>query len=141
MARVAARRASFGLALAVLTAALLVMQCVIALPGAVRDARVNQVKFTRAAEWLAQYARPGEPVVASQAHSLNYASGQPALSLPAGQEMARLRDLAETYGARFVVLTESFGRYPLELDQHLGLGVDLRLDAPGLRIYELTGLP
>ena len=139
VAAVGARRASLGLALAALTAALVVVQAITALPEALEDGRRNQAKFARAAAWLGEYARPGEPVIASQAHSLNYASGQPSLSLPAGQELARVRDLAHVYGARFVVLTESFGRYPDELDE--GLGVELRLDEAGLRIYELLGVP
>jgi hypothetical protein len=141
VAALAARRASLGLALAALTAALVVVQAAIALPAAIQDARLNQAKFARAAAWLGEYAPSGEPVIASQAHSLNYASGQPSLSLPAGQDLARVRDLAHVYRARYVVLTESFGRYPQELDERLGLGVELRLDEPGLRIYELTGLP
>ncbi|MBM3123007.1 MAG: hypothetical protein FJZ97_12610 [Chloroflexi bacterium] len=111
------------------------------MPAVLRDARLNQEKFTRAAAWLSQNARPDEPVIASQAHSLNYASGQPSLSLPAGQELESVRDLAHVYNARFVVLTESSGRYPDALDERLGLEVALRLDEPGLRIYELMDMP
>jgi hypothetical protein len=141
VAALAARRASLGLALAALTAALVVAQGVIALPAAVRDARLNQAKFARAATWLGEHARPDEPVIASQAHSLNYTSGRPSLSLPAGQGLESLRDLACAYRARYVVLTESFGRYPDVLDERLGLEVLLRLDEPGLRIYELMAMP
>ena len=141
VAALAARRASLGLALAALTAALVVAQVPIALPGAIHDARLNQAKFARAATWLGENASPGEAVIASQAHTLNYASGQPSLSLPAGQELAYVQDLARVYGARFIVLTESFGRYPRELDDRLGREVELRLGEPGLRIYELKGVP
>ena len=141
VAALGARRVSFGVAAAVLASALVVLQSAMALPGAMDDGRLNQVKFDRAAAWLGENARPAEPVIASQAHSLNYASGQPSLSLPAGQELASLRDLARVYGARFVVLTESFGRYPEEFDARVGQGIELRLDEPGLRIYELVGEP
>lgn len=138
---IARRRASLGVGLAVLTTALVLLQSAIALPGALPDARINQAKFARVADWLGQNAPVGEPVIATQAHTLNYASGRPALSLPAGQDLARLRDLAGVYGARYVVLTESFGRYPQELEARLGLGVELRIDEPGLRVYELVGGP
>jgi len=48
---------------------------------------------------------------------------------------------AQHFGARYVVISERFGLYPGALKFRRGRGVELRLDAPGVRTYELTGVP
>ncbi len=56
-----------------------------------------------------------EPIVTTQANTLNYATGHPALTLPAIQGVDVLRQLADRYGVRFVVVTERSGLYPMAL--------------------------
>lgn len=133
----AKRRRSLAFGLGVATAALVIAQCAVAWPRAVEDSLRNGRTFQSAADWIAVHAAPGEPVIATQAHSLNYASGQPAMSLPAGQDVASVKELAGCFGARYVVLTERVGRFPAELDAHLGDGIRLAYQTPQLLIYEI----
>ena len=141
IARVAGRRRTAGFGLAVATAALIIGQSVVAWPRAIEDSRRNSATFGEAASWLAAHASPDEPVLATQAHSVNLASGQPAMTLPAGQELGVVRDLARRYGARYVVVTERVGRYPAEFDAHLGAGVELVHTGSDMFVYELTASP
>ena len=141
IARLAQRRKSAAFGLAAATAALIIVQSAIAWPRAIEDSRRNASLFGEAAAWLATHAAPAEPVLATQAHSLNLASGQPSMMLPVGQGLAVVRDLAEHYSARYVVVTERVGRYPAELDANLGAGVELVLRTSGLLIYEIKGIP
>jgi 4-amino-4-deoxy-L-arabinose transferase-like glycosyltransferase len=141
IARLAKRRKLVAFGLAAVTASLIIVQSVLAWPRAIEDSRRNADTFHQAAAWLADHAAPDEPVLATQAHSLNLASGQPSMTLPAGQDLAVVRGLAERYGARFVVVTERVGFYPAELDGHLGAGVELVLRTSSLLIYELTPIP
>ncbi len=138
IARVTSRRRTLGFGLAAATAALILIQSVVAWPRAIEDSRRNSATFGEAASWLAAHASPDEPVLATQAHSVNLASGQPAMTLPAGQELEVVRDLAQSYGARYVVVTERVGLYPAEFDAHLGAGVELVYSGSGLFVYELT---
>jgi 4-amino-4-deoxy-L-arabinose transferase-like glycosyltransferase len=130
------RAAAFGLCAA--TGILIIAQAALAWPRAIDDSAANAVTFADAAAWLTENAEPGEPVIATQAHSLNYASGQPAMSLPAGQDVASVRTLAASYDARYILLTERFGRYPDALDEHLGDGIELVLQTPRLLVYEIV---
>ena len=141
IARVARRRRTLGFGLAAATAALIIVQSAIAWPRAIEDSRRNSATFGEAASWLAAHASPDEPVLATQAHSVNLASGQPAMTLPAGQALDVVRDLARRYGARYVVVTERVGRYPAEFDAHLGAGVELVYSGSDLFVYELTAGP
>ena len=104
---------------------------------AIADGVANQAKFSQAAEWLRNNASAGEAVIATQAHTLNYASGYPALTLPNRQGIDVLRRLAQRYSARFVVVTERVGLYPDALDAAEAIRVRKRLDANGVVIYEL----
>lgn len=119
------------------TVVLIAIQSAVALPAAIADGVANQAKFSQAAEWLRNNASAGEAVIATQAHTLNYASGYPALTLPNRQGIDVLRRLAQRYGARFVVVTERVGLYPDALDAAEAIGVRKRLDANGVVIYEL----
>ncbi len=149
IARVARRKRTLGFGLAAATAALIIIQSVFAWPRAIDDSRRNSATFGEAASWLAAHASPDEPVLATQAHSVNLASGQPAMTLPAGQELEVVRALAQRYGARYAVVTERVGRYPAEFDAHLRcrgrarvlrIG-SLRLRAHGESMSELASFP
>ena len=137
LAGLGARRRSFAFGLWAATAILIIAQCGLAWPSAIADSADNALKFGEAVAWLADNVEPGEPVIASQAHSLNYASGLPAMSLPVGQDVDAVRGLAERYGARYVLVTERVGNFPHALDEELGNGVELAYQAPQLRIYEV----
>jgi len=134
-ARRAWRPVAVGLYAATLV--LIAFQSAVALPAAIADGAANQAKFAYAAEWLRGHAPSRQPVIATQAHTLNYASGYPALTLPNRQGVEVLRELAGRYGARFVVVTERVGLYPDVLDVAEAIGVRKRLDANGVVIYEL----
>jgi hypothetical protein len=135
--RIGRWRRSVAMGLGVAAAALIVAQSGLAWPRAVEDSTRNARTFEEAAAWLSTNVAPDEPVIATQAHTLNYASGQPAMSLPVGQDVAHLRDLAEHYGARYVLITESVGRYPAALDEQVGTGIDVVHRAPGLLVYRI----
>jgi hypothetical protein len=139
--RLAERRRSVAFGVATATAALILVQAALAWPRVIEDSRRNENLYREAAVWLAANAASAEPVLATQAHSLNLASGQPSMMLPVGQDLAVVRDLAEHYGARYVVVTERVGRYPAELDEHLGAGVELVHHTSSLLIYEIMGIP
>ena len=121
------------------TVLLIGVQCAIALPSVLDAGREERGRFEAAGEWLRNHLPEGEPVMASQPHSLNYASGYPALMLPAGQDVDSLRQVAAAYGARVVVVTEQVGRYPQALDVLASDGLANRIDVGGALIYELSG--
>jgi hypothetical protein len=123
-----------GVFIGLTTLVLVVAQAALGWPPVIQGSVADRAKFDLAADWLRANAPVGQPVIATQAHSLNYASGYPALTLPNGQDLATLRRLADHYGARFVVVTERVGLYPDALD---AAGVRKRLDAGGVLIYEM----
>ena len=112
-------------------------QCAIALPNVLRVSQEEKSRFEAAGQWLRQNVPEGEPVLATQPHSLNYASGYPALMVPAGQDVDSLRNVAVAYGVRFVVVTEKVGKYPEGLDALASEGMANRFDIGGALIYEL----
>jgi 4-amino-4-deoxy-L-arabinose transferase-like glycosyltransferase len=138
LSQIAERRRSAAFGLCAATAVLIIAQAALAWPPAIEDSAENAATFAEAATWLKENTEPGEPVIATQAHSLNYSSGQPGMSLPAGQDVDSVRSLAESYDARYILITERFGRYPDALDEHLGDGIELVFQKPRLLIYEIV---
>jgi hypothetical protein len=55
-------------------------------------------------------------IIANEPATLNYATGLPALRLPANEPLETLQHLASRYGARYIVITDNFGRYPALLE-------------------------
>lgn len=96
---------------------LVVGQATLAWPGVWADSRANQVKFAAAAAWLRSNVPPDQPIITNEAHSLNYASGYPTLTLPYAEGVAEVAQLADRYGAQFVVVLGSVGSYPAALDR------------------------
>jgi hypothetical protein len=79
---------------------------------------------------------PEEGIITTQANTLNYVTGHPALTLPAFQDVAVLRQLADRYNARYVVITEHNGLYPMALADAAARAT-LVATLPETVIYEL----
>jgi hypothetical protein len=97
-------------------------------------------QFEAIAGWLEQEVEPGAVVMTTQPHSLLYASGHPAIPLPAAEPPAAALAAAERYGARYLILTEAAGRYPDALEPPPpGFALLRRADLAGTdtRLYRL----
>jgi hypothetical protein len=94
----------------------------------------DHAKFQAAADWLRQNVPADQTIMATQAHSLNYMSGYPAVTLPKSQEVSIVRQMADRYGVRYVVVTENVGLYP---EAFTVAGVKVAAQLPGAVIYDL----
>ncbi len=100
---------------AILAAGLLVLaggQVVQALPRVAERHQAEKDQFEAIAAWLAGHAAPGDVVMTTQPYTLHYASGYPCIALPAGEGPEAAWKAANRYGARFLIITQSFGQYP-----------------------------
>lgn len=122
--------------LVVLLIALGLGQAAFAWPNAMAQSRVQGQQFAAVTQWIKANLPPGEPLITTQANTLNYVSGYPALTLPAVQDVTVLRQLADRYGVRYVVITERIGLYPTALDEPTA-GARLIGTLPNTFIYEL----
>jgi uncharacterized membrane protein len=123
-----------GPAIYIACAILIVIQACAAWPAAIKLSQIDRDKFQAAADWLRQNVPAQQTLIATQAHSLNYVSGYPAVTLPANQDVSIVRQMAERYAVRYVVITEPVGLYPDALNQ---AGVKLAADVSGALIYDL----
>lgn len=112
-------------------------QSVVAWNAAIARSRHEAQQFAAIAQWLKTHVPVAEPILTTQAHSLNYISGYPTLSVPIQQDASVLREVADRFGVRYVVITETNGQYPPALDRP---DARARLIArlPGTLIYELV---
>jgi 4-amino-4-deoxy-L-arabinose transferase-like glycosyltransferase len=115
---------------------LMVGQSALAWPSAIADSRADAEQFGAIAQWLETHVPPAEPIITTQANTLNYATSHPALTLPPVQDVTVLRQLADRYGARYIVVTEPLGLYPAVLDDPAARAA-LVATLPGTFIYEL----
>jgi hypothetical protein len=115
---------------------LMIGQAALAWPSAIATSRAQSRQFEEIARWVEANVPPDEPIITTQANTLNYATGYSALTLPPLQDVAVLRQLAERYGAHYVVVTEPIGLYPSALDDPAARAV-LMATLPGTYIYEL----
>jgi hypothetical protein len=106
-----------GFAVTTLLISLVVAQSILAWPAIVADSRANQAKFAVVTAWLRSNVPPDQPIITNEAHSLNYASGYAALTLPYAEGVTEVTQLADRYGAHYVVVLGSVGLYPSALDQ------------------------
>jgi hypothetical protein len=111
-------------------------QAAFAWPSATAQSRVQGQQFAAVTQWIKTNLPPGEPLITTQANTLNYVSGHPALTLPAVQDVTVLRQLADRYGVRYVVIMERTGLYPAALDVPAA-GARLIGTLPDTFIYEL----
>jgi hypothetical protein len=96
---------------------LMIAQAGVAWPTLIADSHANEARFAAAAQWLRANVPPDQPVITNEAHSLNYASGYPTLTLPYAEGLAEVARLADRYGAHYVVVLGSVGAYPAALDR------------------------
>lgn len=129
-----ARRVS--VALYAIIIGLCIGQSALAGMNAIATSRAEGQQFAAIADWVKQNLPPDQPIITNEAHSLNYASGYPALTLPNHQDVVTLRQLADRYGARYVVVVGSIGLYPDALDQP-GAHARRVAELPGSSVYEL----
>jgi hypothetical protein len=115
---------------------LVIGQSWLAWPTAIMQSRSDAAQMQAITDWLRANAPPARPILTTEAHTLNYASGYPALSVPVAQGVEVLRELANRYGVRLIVITERNGLYPDALN---GSAARARLVAQvaGTWIYEL----
>ena len=111
-------------------------QTVLVWSSTVATSRVEGQQFAVITRWVQDNVPPGEPIITTQANTLNYTSGYPTLALPPLQDVTVLRQLADRYGARYVVVTEEIGLYPGALDDPAARAA-LVVTLPGTFIYEL----
>ena len=119
-----------------LIAGLAIGQTALAWSSAIATSRVQGQQFAAIARWVQANVPPGEPIITTQANTLNYVTGHPALTLPALQDVGVLRQLADRYRVRYVVITERSGLYPRALDDPAARA-DLVERLPETFIYEL----
>ena len=103
---------------------------------AIATSRAQGQRFAEIAQWVQANVPPGEPIITTRANTLNYATGHPALTLPPVQDVTVLRQLADRYGARYIIVTEPSGLYPAALDDPAAQAA-LVATLPGTFIYEL----
>jgi hypothetical protein len=102
----------------VLTVGIIAVELVqfgVSVGGTVDNHRHNEAVYARLNSWLKANNVSG-PVIADEPSSLNYATGLPALRLPADESLETLKRVAERYGATYIVVTSFFGRYPAALE-------------------------
>jgi 4-amino-4-deoxy-L-arabinose transferase-like glycosyltransferase len=90
---------------------LLVFQLSITINTTVEQHRHDQQVYSRLQAWLATQDT-GPAVIADEPSTLNYATGLAALRLPSDEPLEVVQHLTNRYGARYIVITGNFGRYP-----------------------------
>jgi hypothetical protein len=127
---------------AAVTAGLLVLtaaQVVITLPAVAERHQAEKEQFEAVTEWLTQNAYPGDVVMTTQPYTLNYASGRPSIVLPGNEPLDSAWEAAQRYGARFLVITQTFGRYPEILHEQPDPRFRLLEATETAEIYEIGG--
>jgi hypothetical protein len=113
--RISRNRKLAAVIFAAVTVGLLVLagaQVVMTLPTVAGRHQAEKEQFEAAASWLTQHAAPGDVVMTTQPYTLNYASGHPCIVLPGNEPPDAAWQAAQRYGAKFLVITQTFGQYP-----------------------------
>jgi hypothetical protein len=135
------RRGKLALVVSVsVSVALLVLsggQVVLSLSAISERHLAEKEQFEAAADWLAQNADPGDVVMTTQPYSLNYVSGHPSVVLPGNEPPDSAWAAAQRYGARYLIVTQSFGLYPEILVTQPDPRFQLAAEIHGSQIYEI----
>jgi hypothetical protein len=140
--RLAESRRLAGPVLAAVTAgllALVVAQSAVALPGVSERHQAEKEQFQMVARWLAEHANSNEVVMTTQPYTVNYASGHPSIALPGNEPPDAAWEAAQRYGARFLVITQSFGYYPQILHDQPDARFRLLESVEGTEFFEIEG--
>lgn len=92
--------------------------------------------FATISQWL--HAHHSSVVMTNQSSSLNYASGIPAIELPAAQSPAVAYACAQRYGAQYLVLFGPAGNYPAALRDPPNPHFILVAQAPDYAVYHIV---
>lgn len=114
-------------------------QTALTLPTIAKRHQAEGEQFGAVAAWLDQNAAPGSVIMTTQPYSLNYASGYPAIVLPGNEPPDAAWQAAQRYGARWLVITQTFGRYPDILHQDPDPRFRLVDSISGAEIYAIEG--
>lgn len=109
------------------------------LPTITERHQADKEQFQTAAAWLAEYADPGDVVMTTQPYTLNYASDHPTIALPGNEPPDAAWEAAQRYKARYLVITEPFGLYPLVLQEQPDPRFRLLEEMDTTLIYEIVG--
>ena len=112
-------------------------QLAISWPVLAKQHKAWEDKYTRLSSWLGE--NRAKVVMADQAHTLHYVTDLPTISLPASDLPEVAAEVARRYGARYLVITESFGIYPEALRESGDNNFTLVHRGPGFEVYELVG--
>jgi hypothetical protein len=129
-----------GTIFAAVTAGLLVLaaaQVIITLPAVAERHQAEKEQFEAVAEWLTRNANPGDVIITTQPYTLNYVSGRPSIVLPGNEPPDSAWEAAQRYGARFLVITQTFGQYPEILHQQPDPRFRLLEASETTEIYEI----
>ncbi len=114
---------------------LIIFQSALAWPSVIADSRTNAARFETVTQWLRSNVPSDQPIITNEAHSLNYASGYATLTLPNQQTVPIVRQLADRYGAHFVVVFGVIGQYPAAFE--LADYIDRRVKLGDVSVYEI----
>jgi len=95
--------------------------------------------YGRINSWL--QANPAPAVIASQPASINYVSGVPAVRLPPNQNLEVLKQVAQQYGAKYIIITEQAGLYPdlLQSSKNTLFPLAYRSPSGDFEVYRVGG--
>ncbi len=81
----------------------------------------------------------GDVVMTTQPYSLHYASGHPCIVLPGNESPDAAWQAAQRYGARYLVISQTFGQYPQILHDRPDPRFPLLVTIHGAGIYAIQG--
>jgi hypothetical protein len=115
------------------------IQAVTARTAVAERHQAEKDQFEAAAIWLADHADPGDVVMTTQTYTLNYVSGHPCIALPGNEPPDAAWEAAQRYGARYLVITQTFGQYPQVLKDSPDARFQLLEEREGMSAYAITG--
>ena len=107
------------------------------LPAMADHQRATKEQFQAQADWLTQHAAPSDVVMTPQTYSLNYASKHPTIALPGNEPPDSAWAAAQQYGARFLIIDQTFGLYPQILHEQADPRFRLVETNEDTEIYEI----
>jgi hypothetical protein len=107
------------------------------LPAVAEHQRATKEQFQAEADWLVQHTAPGDVVMTTQTYSLNYASKHPTIVLPGNEPPDSAWAAAQQFGARFLIISQTFGQYPQILHDQADPRFRLLETTEAAEVYEI----